>query len=611
MVNKEKNCFKKLTGIFLVLFFSLLLISSVYGSENINMADNLVVSTSNDAIYYISSDLPNDDVQSMFDNAVDGTTFEFTDKNYKDVSYVINKKVNIISNVGSTIHVSDILTSKAQEQGFTQTAGFYFTPNSSGSLLSGFTIIPSNGYGVYLEGSNGTTIDNNVIVGGEDGLLVNNSKDVIISNNNISKAHNNGVQIQNSDKTTVINNTIYNNQRSGIELNSASNSNISYNDIHHNIFNGITLYGRTNGNVLTHNTVYENLNGVYIDSLSTGDKITANTIHSNRKNPSSELGGFETGNGILIGPTYKTIGIKVEISYNYLAHNENFQVKNNPLQEQMKIEPNYYDSNDDSDTFICPMLLGKILNFNVVSVPNGIGLQIYEDNDSVKDLGTFDTKVIIDGNEYTATVKNGKAVINVDRSTSHHVEIKVGDKTYSYDIPAEDTSEGKDDNVNDDNTGGDSSSGDSSGDNQHSTNSTSQTDSFKNSSSNSNYDGNGNSENTVDQSNSKSDSNSGVSTSIDVIDSQASSRGVNTSNIYREDSSATQGDNEVAKGEEASASTSSSGAGSPSKSGKSYELSQAQKISKSITDNSAIIIIAIALLVILFAVGYKRKNNLN
>ena len=51
----------------------------------------------------------------------------------------------------------------------------------------------------------------------------------------------------------------------------------------------------------------------------------------------------------------------VYVSYNSFAHNENFQAKNNPLQNMITLGPNFFNSDDPENTFVCPLLLAKIL----------------------------------------------------------------------------------------------------------------------------------------------------------------------------------------------------------------------------------------------------------
>ena len=55
----------------------------------------------------IANDISNDEIQSKFDNAKDGDTFVFTDKEYNDISLVVDKKLNILSKNASIVYSSD------------------------------------------------------------------------------------------------------------------------------------------------------------------------------------------------------------------------------------------------------------------------------------------------------------------------------------------------------------------------------------------------------------------------------------------------------------------------------------------------------------------------
>lgn len=201
---------------------------------------------------------------------------------------------------------------------------------------------------------------------------------------------------------------------SGIEIYDIDNSNITSNYCCNNSFNGISLYGKSFNNSYTHNFLNYNTNGIYINCQSWGDEIKANTMIHNIQNPDCELGGFESGNGLLFGDAYSAVANNgVYVSYNSFAHNENFQAKNNPLQNMITLGPNFFNSDDPENTFVCPLLLAKILRLNAISLPNGIGIQMVEDDTPVKEAGTIAVQVEVDGNMYTATLENGKAVIKV------------------------------------------------------------------------------------------------------------------------------------------------------------------------------------------------------
>ncbi|WP_407378599.1 right-handed parallel beta-helix repeat-containing protein [Methanobrevibacter sp.] len=371
---------KRLNIVFNILFiflFTLCMISTVSAIDG-----DVIENFNNGTNYFITSDLSNDEIQTIISNASNGDTFEFTSESYDNISLIIDKQLKIFSNKNSTINVNPSANKKA---GIDNTFGFYFTQNSSGSILSGFNIIAAGAdYAVILDKSSNTIVENNTVSQAVNNILVKNSDNVQINNNYVHDAVLNSIQVQDIRNISIFNNTIGNNGRSGIETSNMYSSNIWWNEIFFNSFNGISMYNRSSNNNVTYNHVYENINGIYMDAQSSGDKFMYNTLEFNRMDPDSELGGFETGNGFLFGEEYETVNKeKPDISYNALMHNENFQAKNNPSKEQFKLGPNYFDSNDDVHTFICPMLLAKILTMDFTSISNGIGIQIYEDGEPV------------------------------------------------------------------------------------------------------------------------------------------------------------------------------------------------------------------------------------
>lgn len=548
-------------------------------------------------IYDVSSDLSNDDIQSMLDNAGQGDTFNFVSKEYKGISLVVDKKVNIISNVNSTVYTSGELSNKAQELNIDKTFGFYFTKNSAGSVLSGFNIVAaSSDYGVIVDNSDNTIIRENSIVDAGNNVLVKNSKNVTLFGNVLNNAKENGLQLKNVSSCYVANNTMMFNGRSGIGIYDIDNSNITSNYCCNNSFNGISLYGKSFNNSYTHNFLNYNTNGIYINCQSWGDEIKANTMIHNIQNPDCELGGFESGNGLLFGDAYSAVANNgVYVSYNSFAHNENFQAKNNPLQNMITLGPNFFNSDDPENTFVCPLLLAKILRLNTISLPNGIGIQMVEDDTPVKEAGTIAVQVEVDGNMYTATLENGRAVIKVDPNVDHQVEIQVGGEhnreikkikqnVISYNKKDD---SGNGDSGKDDNMGSDGKPSGSDGDNS------------------------GNK--TGDSSGSGDASGESGIANIKNSDEFSQNLGTNSSDYYQKYESLS-GKDAMAKGDQ-SAAKSSDSSGSPSddgssKEGKSYELVSPNKISKVIQNTSGVIILAIIALLVLLIIGYKRKNKM-
>ncbi|WP_427003184.1 NosD domain-containing protein [Methanobrevibacter intestini] len=608
MVEKK---YKKLLNLFIICLLGLILVSSVYGADELQFSNDDVAVEG--TVYDVSSDLSNNDIQSMLDNAGQGDTFNFVSKEYKGISLVVDKKVNIVSNVNSTIYTSGDLSNKVQELNTDKTFGFYFTKNSAGSVLSGFNIIAaSSDYGVIVDNSDNTIVKGNSIVGAGNNLLVKDSNDITLWGNVLNKAKENGLQLQNVSNCYVANNTMMFNGRSGIEIYDIDNSNITSNYCCNNSFNGISLYGKSFNNSYTHNFLNYNTNGIYVNCQSSGDEIKANTLIHNIQNPNCELGGFESGNGLLFGDSYRAVANNgVYVSYNSFAHNENFQAKNNPLQNMITLGPNFFNSDDPENTFVCPLLLAKILRLNAISLPNGIGIQMVEGDTPVKEAGTVSVQVEVDGNMYTATLENGKAVIKADPNVDHQVEIQVGgehnqevkkikQKVTSYNKKDD---SGSSDSGNKDNTGSDGKPSDTDGDNSGDK-------TGDNSGSGDASGGNTNSSVISDGSTSSGDSGSA---NIKNSDEFSQYLGTNSSDYYQKYESLS-GKDAMANGDQSSAKSSSS-SDSPSddgssKEGKSYELVSPNKIAKAIQNSSGVIILAVIALLVLFVIGYKRKNKM-
>ncbi len=633
MIEKK---YKKLLNLFIICLLGLILVSSVYGADELQSKENVIASSSsNDDVllesydmsgvigstnYEVTSDLSNADIQSMLDNAGEGDTFTFVDNKYNGISLIVDKKVNIVSKVNSTIYTSGDLSNKAQELNIDKTFGFYFTKNSAGSVLSGFNIVAnSSDYGVIVDGSDNTIIGKNSICNGGNNLLVKNSDNITLFENVLNKARENGLQLQNVTNALVANNTMMFNGRSGAEIYDISNSNITSNYCCNNSFNGISLYGKSSNNSYNHNFLNYNTNGIYVNSQSSGDEIKANTLIHNIQNPDCELGGFESGNGLLFGDSYRAVANNgAYVSYNSFAHNENFQAKNNPLQNMITLGPNYFNSDDPENTFVCPLLLAKILRLNAISIPNGIGIQMFEDDTPVKEAGTVSVQVEVDGNMYTVTLENGKAVINADPTVDHQVEIQVGGEHNQEVKKIKQTVTSynkKDDSGNQDSgSDGSGSDGDKTSDNTG--------DSSNGDGSSSNGDGsssgNGNSGSTSGSSTGNNGGYSGDGNSSNAINTMISNEfskylGTNNSQYYQNYDSLS-GMDELANGDQSSSKSSSSsssqGSAGESKEGKSYELVSPNKIAKTIQNSSGVIIIAVIALLALFVLGYKRKNKM-
>ena len=574
--------YKKVFNLFIISLLFLFLVSAVSAGDVQDI--NMTILSSGDNYYTIGSDLSNDEIQVKFDNANDGDTFEFTDERYGDVSLVVNKKLNIISKNNSVVYTSNQITDKAKSLGIDKTFGFYFTSKAAGSVLSGITIVASNGgYGVIVDNSNNIKINDNKMTNGENGVLIKNSDKIILYGNDISKAMGSGVRLQNVKNSLVRNNEISYNKLSGIETSNIYYCNITNNTIHHNDLNGISTFNKSSHTLINGNTIYENTNGIYINSTSTNDVVKTNSVTYSRKDPRSSMGGFETGNGFLLGSGFKSSGESLlKVEYNYLAHNEFYQAKNYWENENYELGQNWYDSNDPSKTFVCPRLLASLMKLDSLSISNTLSLQLKDSSGkAVNEFATFQTNVEVDGNQYTVTFKNGQATVvkDLDPTVSHDVKVEIGGQYYNYDYKA---------------------SGDK-GESQDSK--TSQADGEAGSQSNEGDDGtadvNGNS-------NYQGNSQGGNSSGSHVTNSKKSGNyGTNSSSIPSQDTS-DNGKDALSNGDLDSG---DSGSGEASQEGKAFEIVPPVTTSKELTNTSGLIVLCILSIMGFLIYGYRRNSK--
>ena len=262
-------------------------------------------------------------IQTAINNAKAGDTIEITGKNYEHCHFVVDKKLNIISNVGTTMS-----TCPSNIKGSNGVGIFYFSPEASESVLSGFTFVndaAKNGevdpYAVYIEGAKDIQITNNIIdqVTNGPGIYIKDASNITINNNNIQYSQN-GILIENNNKITIKDNNIENNKNSGIYIGEGNkNINIINNNIVKNNWKGIVVNSANNVNIIS-NVIMANRDnpvqarakngaGIYVDCAVDSLKINGNYI-------------FENGNyGIF--DTYKT---KESFEENYKTQEINFNI---------------------------------------------------------------------------------------------------------------------------------------------------------------------------------------------------------------------------------------------------------------------------------------------
>ena len=235
-------------------------------------------------------------IQTAIDNADDGDTIEITGKNYEHCHFVVDKKLTIVSNVGTKMTPCPSNTKGSNGIGI-----FYFSPEASGSILSGFTFVNMESksgdvdpYAIYVNGAKDIQITNNNIdqVSDGPGIYLKGASNTIITNNNITYSKN-GILIENNNKATITNNNIENNKNSGIYVGESNkNIDIMNNTIANNNYNGVIVKSANNVNIIN-NVIMANRDtplqeddksngyGVYVDCAVDSLKINYNYIYEN------------------------------------------------------------------------------------------------------------------------------------------------------------------------------------------------------------------------------------------------------------------------------------------------------------------------------------------
>ncbi len=288
---------KKKISIILLCVFIFLAFSTAASAEDINNQTAAVNGISETHIVDGSSknQMSDPTIQTAINNAKSGDTIEITGTDYEHCHFVIDKKLNIISTVGTTLS-----TCPSNTQGSDGIGIFYITPEASGTVISGFTIINEeyksgtvNPYGIYINGAKDVTIENCTIekVSKGPGIYIKDSTNTLI-NNCIVKNSVKGIYLDNSPSATINNNIVKSNSNAGIYvINNCPNLYIKNNTIKSNNYYGIYLGYAYNTFILS-NIIEENRNnvvsqradqgvGIYVDTTVTNLQILGNFISSN------------------------------------------------------------------------------------------------------------------------------------------------------------------------------------------------------------------------------------------------------------------------------------------------------------------------------------------
>jgi parallel beta-helix repeat protein len=287
-------------------------------------------------VVYVPADYTNDQIQAILNTAEPGSTIEFLGLKYADLHLIIDKPLNIISNVGTVITSSNSSavfqfegTTNSKISGFTiintETGPAIRVNYSSNVTVSNDKLSSNNGTAVIVNGSTNITIKSSTIFDSLVGINVSDSDDTQISKNNIYN-NSKGINVENSGNTTINKNQILNNQEKGIYVSNSSNTTISANTIENNgntssNGNGVYIEG-SSGVHIENNEISKNSHGLVINNV-TDVFIEDNDILDNDWNGMT-INGFVRNINILSNIIQKnSIGIQIN------CKNENLSLKGN------------------------------------------------------------------------------------------------------------------------------------------------------------------------------------------------------------------------------------------------------------------------------------------
>ncbi len=291
--------FNKMILILSLLLVTLMCINSVAANEDNNLTDDSSLLKQNDEnqqdnILSVPQTIIVDEVeldhnemgssgtiQKAIDRANDGDTIIINGRSYTHCHFQVNKKLTIISNVGTTMKVCP-----SNSQGSNHYGIFYISPKASGTVLQGLTLITdvsgSDDYGILVSGASNVIIrDCNVSnTGNSDAIRVENSKDTVIENVDVSNAVN-GIRVKSSEGVTVKNSMIHDSSYGVYDVDSTRTT-ITDNDIRSNKV-GVGVAGSSNNPTICFNNITNNENGISLTSSETinilSNYIATNTNH--------------------------------------------------------------------------------------------------------------------------------------------------------------------------------------------------------------------------------------------------------------------------------------------------------------------------------------------
>ncbi|WP_157078633.1 right-handed parallel beta-helix repeat-containing protein [Methanobrevibacter filiformis] len=341
-------------------------------------------------------------IQSIIDSAINGDTLIFKGLSYGHIYLTINKALNIISDVGTTL---SSCPSNSDKPIFTINEG------GSGTNITGFTFMSKS--------------EDNIAI------FLNNTKNVLIKKNNISGSKI-AIDAVNSNYTKIIGNTITNNKDGIIFEKNTTNNEITENNISKNKEHGIIFEG---GEESTHNNIkitYNYLNdnekgsGVYINSNFPNMNISSNMLTNNEKH------------GVYMGYGANKTDDSIAINNNYIMNNRGFndfevQRVNTSDEDRLvlKMGYNFFGTQIRSLISLCAKTSTGLMGTEIKQISNGLYRLSYINSDNkslIENIIPHYVKVYLNKESTNVYVVNGTGIIDFRES-----EFKTtGNEVYTY-----------------------------------------------------------------------------------------------------------------------------------------------------------------------------------
>lgn len=432
---------------------------------NIQPASATTMNIQSSTYYNTTSVTLNVQIQKLIDSAKDGDTLNFLGKYYGNLTLIINKSLNLITNVNTTVTGDKsgrsvfLVTGRGSK--WANITGFSVksindgisVENTSNVKVSKNTVTSTKGTGIKVSGSTSVVVEKNTVSSSQTGVSVKNSKNSTIQTNNVKNSIKNGVEIQNSHDIKVSNNNISFSNKHGTSIANSQNIDLEGNDIEQGQMNGVNLID-TDGVTLNNNKINKNgVHGVYLDTNVKNTQITHNTINNNLKcgieldgsgsttdiinntisenkigiDINSETDNLniisntitknkgndeDSGIGINFGWGYKESST-LSVNYNAIFGNDRREICASDYSKKTSIGYNWYGSDDPRQIRVCPYVSSKYVNYVTTESKGNFTTVFYgADGQVATNIPNFDIVYQLNnGKKVRVTVKNGVATI--------------------------------------------------------------------------------------------------------------------------------------------------------------------------------------------------------